>query len=457
MTRTTGYRWHVATFVAFVALALGFTVYFVGLGGGLTSLGSTYKVSALLPTAGSLTPGARVTMAGYRVGAVTSIQREGTGALVGMEIDDSRVSSVPIDSHVALRERTPVGENYISLTPGNSSSRLKSGGVLPMTQAADYVDVDQLLSVLQGDTRTRARQLIEGLGAAVQGRGQQLNDLLGGASGAFTTGSRVVGILADNRAQIARLVSNLGDVSAAVGQRGADVQLLARQALNTFNALGSRDQALRQLLDQLPATLTQVRATSNVLSSITASATPVLYNLASAVTEVRPAVQLLSPAAQEGRSVVDQLGAAAPPLQQTLVKLQKLSSPAAKALPQLHQTLCQLNPMIRYIRPYTPDIISVAGGLGSAANDYDAISHLIRITFVVGDNSFVGLPANVSQAMFSLLHTGLLSKLTGPLTFNPYPAPGQIGTEHATAQNAIIGPSQVPSTGYKFPHIVADC
>jgi phospholipid/cholesterol/gamma-HCH transport system substrate-binding protein len=445
------------TFVVFVSLAIAFTLYWVGLGGGLPSFGSSYQISALMPTAGSLTEGARVTMAGYRVGSVTGVQRDGAGALVSMEIDDGRVRPVSSDTRAALRERTPVGENYVALYPGTSHTMLPSGSVLPMTQVDDYVDVDQLLSVLQGDTRQRARELIEGLGGALAGQGQQLNAFLGGAAQSFSSGSRVVATLAGDRAQIARLVVNLGDLSDAVAQRGDDIGELAHGALTTFQAIGSRDQALRALLDQLPATLSQVRTTSNVLDSVTRTAAPVVENLASAVRELRPAVRLLAPSAAEGRQVVNELGAASPPLQTTLGDLQALSGPAVSALPQVRGTLCQLNPMIRYTKPYTADVISGIGGLGSAANDYDAVGHLIRITPVINDNSLVGLPANVSQAAYTLLHTGLAAEITGPLTFDPYPAPGQIGTEHATTNNEVLGPAQVPSTGYKFPHILSDC
>lgn len=456
MTHTTNFRSHLATALVFIALAIGFVLFFVGLGGGLPSLGSDYHVRALLPTAGSLTPGARVTMAGSRVGTVTSVQRQGTGALVSMTLDDSRVTPIAQDSTVALRVRTPVGENYISITPGKSNAMLRSGDVLPMTQAADTVDVDQLLSVLQGDTRTRARQMIQGFGSALAGSGDQLNGLLGGTAVSLSSGSRVVGIMANDREQVARLVAQLGDVSAAVGQRGTDIVQLSRQALTSFSAIASRDAQLRQLIDQLPGTLSQVRSTTTVLSSVTRVASPVLLNLAAAVREVRPAVRALAPAAAEGRAVVGELGSASAPLQQTLGDLRALSAPAAGAFPQIQKTMCQLNPMIRYMKPYTADIISAAGGLGSAANNYDALGHAIRITLIGNDNTLVGLPANVSQAAFTLVHAGLLSKFT-PLTYDPYPAPGQIGKAVATGHNDVLGPSQVPSTGYVFPHILADC
>jgi hypothetical protein len=112
--------------------------------------------------------------------------------------------------------------------------------------------------------------------------------------------------------------------------------------------------------------------------------------------------------------------------------------------------------VLRYAKPYTPDIISFIGGLDSASNSYDRLGHLIRITPIINDNSLVGLPPSVSKAAFTLLHTGLLGT-SNALTFNPYPKPGQIGTEAATGRSNIVGPSQMPASGYKFPHVLADC
>jgi phospholipid/cholesterol/gamma-HCH transport system substrate-binding protein len=358
---------------------------------------------------------------------------------------------------VGLRERTPVGENYVSIYPGTSRSTLPSGAALPMTQSDDYVDVDQLMSVLQGQTQGRARTMIEALGASLKGQGDNLNAFLGNTSTALSSGSRVVSIMAGDRVQMGDLIANLGDIGQAVGRRGADIQSLSHDALATFQAMAARDQAMRAFLDQLPPLLAQVHQTSDTLDSFTRASAPVLYNVAGVVAAVRPAVQRLAPAAQEGRTVLGTLGSAAPALQRTLAALQGLAPPTTKALPQVHKTVCQLNPVIRYVKPYTPDVISGLGGLGSAANDYDSISHLIRVMLIFNDNTFVGLPAAVSQAAFLLLHSGLISKVTGPLSFDPYPAPGQLGKETAPAQGDVLGPSQVPATGYKFPHILADC
>jgi len=458
MSPTTGFRAHLLTVVAAVTVAVAVIVGFMYDGGAFHSiLSSPYRVQAVLPTAAAgLSPGARVTMAGAQVGRVTSVQRRGLGAVIGIAIEDHSVTPIPRDSNIQLRLHTAVGENYVALTPGRSRSTVPSGGILPASQAGEYVDVDQLLSVLQGTTRERTRQLVQALGGALKGRGAALNGTVAGFNQTITPLAHVVATLHDDRAQVSRLVQQLGDVAAAAGERGASIMQIGRDGLTTFRAIAARDDALRRTLDVLPSTLSQVRSTSNTLGSVTNRAAPVVTNLAAALHDVQPAVHALSPAATEASGVVQQLGAASPSLTTTLARVRSLSGPAASALPSLQKTLCQIDPILNYAEPYTKDVNSFVGNFGSAVNAYDAIGHVVRISAVLGENSINGLPPAVSQAAFTLLHAGVLGQSTG-LTWDPYPKPGMIGKDSATGSPHIVGPAQLAKTGYEYPHIAADC
>jgi phospholipid/cholesterol/gamma-HCH transport system substrate-binding protein len=426
-------------------------------GGAFHFSAADYHIDAVMPTVSSLIPGARVTMAGAQVGQVGSVSRQGNGAVVQLNITDRSVTPIPAGTRVALSEVTPIGENYVQMIPGSSSQKLPSGAVLPMSQSNQYVDVDQLLSVLQGSTTQRTRQLIEGIGAGVAGKGQQLNRKLAGVSNTVTPRANVFQILDDDHASVDQLVSELGDISAAAGERGASIVQLAGTGLQTFRAIAAQEENLRLTLDQLPSTLGQVRVTADTLNSTTNTAAPVLQNLATALHDLAPAITALKPAADEGHTVLQRLSAAAPGLQTTLADARSLSKPAVRALPQLHNVVCQLNPMLRYIEPYTQDIISFVTNFGSAVNGYDNISHLVSLVPIFGDNSVSGLPPAASTAAYDLIHAGILGNSTA-LTWNPYPKPGQIGTEHATASNEVIGPAQLKAkTGYVYPHITADC
>lgn len=461
-----GFAGRLAIVIAGSALMLGTLFGFAYYGGAFHFSAADYHVDAVMPAVSSLVPGANVTMAGASVGRVGSVTRRGNGAVVQLNITDRAVTPIPSDSRVALREVTPIGENYVQLMPGRSKQTLRSGAVLPMSQADQFVDVDQLMSVLQGTTTQRTRQLIQGLGDAVAGHGPQLNDTVGGVNSAFPPLANVVHVLNADRSNVDQLVSELGSVASAAGERGASIITLANRGLATFRAISAQDDNLRATLDQLPSTLSQVRTTANTLNDVTNTAAPVVSNLATALGDLRPALTSLKPAADEGQTVVSELAATAPRLQTTLNKVRALSKPTAGALPQARYTLCQVNPMLRYVkdtpgvggRTYVDDLMSFISGFGSAVNAYDNISHLVRIVPILGDNSLVGLPPAISTAAYDLLHAGILGDSTA-LTWDPYPKPGMIGTEHADASNnGVIGPSQLKAkTGYVYPHLTSDC
>ncbi|MCW3014553.1 MAG: virulence factor Mce family protein [Solirubrobacterales bacterium] len=453
-----GFRGHLLTAGVALLLAAGSSVAFLGIGGGLPSTGGdAYEVRVVLSNSASLIRGSRITMAGTTVGKVSDIRRQGFSTIATLRITDQRVVPISASTRVNLRQRTPVGENYVELRPGGAKAELPSGGTLRASQSDEYVDVDQVLSILSGPTRNRARQLFQNLGGALDGRGQQLNDILGDASTTVQAGSKAFTLLDADRAHVGNVVSSLESIMDAVGERRQTVATLSRQGLRSLQAVASRDTALRQTIAVLPSTLEQVRSTSGKVDDITATASPVVANLARAVHDVRPAVTSLRPAAQQGSQILAELTTAAPRLNTTLKRAKALSSPLSNALPQLHKAICQLNPVIRYTKPYTDDIGQLLMGLGSASNGYDAIGHLIRITPIVNENSLVGAPEAVTTAMHTLLRAGFLAKSQG-LRREPYPKPDMNGKATAgTSPNEPITAAEVKQSGYVFPHVVSDC
>jgi phospholipid/cholesterol/gamma-HCH transport system substrate-binding protein len=298
--------------------------------------------------------------------------------------------------------------------------------------------------------------MFRALGAGLEGNGQELNDVLGGLGGSLKHGANVVDTLIDDRHQVRTLVKQLGSVSAAIGEREASIRQIAGKGLVSFNAIAGRDAKLRELLKTLPSTLRQVQTTTRTLDTVSGKASPVLTNLATALREVRPAVRTLRPAATNADAAVAELGRAAPGLAQTLRAVRSAAPSTATALGDVKDLICQVNPMLRYLKPYTPDVIQTVIGLGSAGNSYDAMGHLLRLIPIINDNTLVALPDAVSKSAYNLIHAGLLSRSTS-LTYDPYPKPGMLGTSVAKLGDHVVGPADVPSTGYKFPHIQPDC
>lgn len=454
------FKQHVATVVACVLAFLAVSLWLLHTGGVLPGSGGQYTVHALVPSAASVASGAQVTMAGAPVGKVTGVERRGLGAVVKLELDDEDVFPLRADATAHIRARTPIGENYVEVEPGRATAKVRDGGQLRVASEETFVDVDKLLSTLHGATRERARQLVQGAAEGVGGRGRELNALLGGLATTLEEGSTVANTLVAQRRDVARLVDELGAVAQAIGDRQHAVARTARRGLVAFRAVAARDEALDRVLQEMPSTLTTVRDTSTLLRSAADTATPVVAGLADVVRKVRPAVRKLPRAATDGLDVVTEMGRAAPGLRTTLKRVQSLSGPARPALSELRRTLCQVNPILRYAKPYAGDIAQLFINFGSASNGYDAISHTLRLMPAIGDNSLVGLPPELSKAAVTLLHSGFMTKLTG-LSFQPFMKPGDVGTVRAQdVQNngkAIVGHEGVRESGFKYPRIKADC
>ncbi len=437
-------------------LAVGVAVAFLGFyamfasRSTLPDVSGDYRVNVALKSSEALAKNASVTIAGLPVGKVESIMRTSDGARVELSLSD-KYAPISTDSRFAVRLRTVVGENYIEIEPGGGAE-LPSGGTLPAGRAREYVNVDEILNALRGETRQNARTTMRALGYAVNKRGPQLNTILGEASATVKSASPVLEVLRARRAQVARLTDDLGVVTDAIGQRRAAVKELADSGVAVVRAVAARDDALRDTLDRLPATLDTVRDTTRTVRSVSRTGAPVLRNLGGAVKDLKPTVRSLQPAAVEGGKVLDEVDRIAPPLSGTLDRVRKLTPSTVDALPKLRKVLCQVNPALRFLAPYHRELPAILQGMGSSGNFYDTTGHAFRLGVTFGVESLKHLyPAGSSELLGQVLQSGLISKSV-KLGYNPLPKPGEAGEVYqegmATNQSNYKG-------GYT--RVMADC
>lgn len=97
----------------------------------------TYQVIARFDDIGGLTERAKVTIAGVRVGSVSSISYDKNlyMGLVKMDID-ADVDNIPTDSSVAILTSGLLGEKYLGISIGADDTVLKNGDEIHDTQSA---------------------------------------------------------------------------------------------------------------------------------------------------------------------------------------------------------------------------------------------------------------------------------------------------------------------------------
>ncbi|HET7587828.1 MAG TPA: outer membrane lipid asymmetry maintenance protein MlaD [Gammaproteobacteria bacterium] len=99
--------------------------------------GNTYEVTAIFQNIGGLKVRAPVSMAGVKIGHVTSIDLDPQRleAVVTISIDQ-KYSKLPEDTAASILTAGLLGEQYIGLSPGASPEFLKDGDRIVFTQSA---------------------------------------------------------------------------------------------------------------------------------------------------------------------------------------------------------------------------------------------------------------------------------------------------------------------------------
>jgi phospholipid/cholesterol/gamma-HCH transport system substrate-binding protein len=116
---------------------------------------SYYTVKAPFSTGAAVTAGQgqAITIAGVQVGQVGGVSLEDGQAVVTMNIY-KKYAPIYRNATVLLRPRTPLKDMYLALDPGSKGSgTVPNGGSLTAAQTNPDVDVSQILSSLDADTR----------------------------------------------------------------------------------------------------------------------------------------------------------------------------------------------------------------------------------------------------------------------------------------------------------------
>jgi ABC-type transporter Mla subunit MlaD len=252
-----------------------------------------YEVKAVVANAASIQARSPVRIAGVNVGEVKSVERQAdtTTSVITMAIEDT---GLPIfkDAHVKVRPRIFLeGNFFMDLQPGTpGSEKIADGGTIPITQTSGPVQLDQVLTALQADTRKQLQVLVQGYGTALNGKplpgedadqdpdvrgltaGQALNKSLDYSADALR-GVAVVNqaFLGEELHDLSRLIAGQQKVSAALSANDKNLKDLVTNFNRTTAAFASESGNLSATIRLLPGVLEAARPT---LADLNASFPP---------------------------------------------------------------------------------------------------------------------------------------------------------------------------------------
>ena len=144
-----------AAIIVLVVAAIAVTVYILEHQPSFVFGQTYYSVRAPFSTAAAVTSGQgqAVTIAGVQVGQVGGVSLQNGQAVVTMNIY-KQYAPIYRNATVLLRPRTPLKDMYLELDPGTSNAgAVPNGGSLSIANTQPDVDLSEILSSLDADTR----------------------------------------------------------------------------------------------------------------------------------------------------------------------------------------------------------------------------------------------------------------------------------------------------------------
>ena len=237
-----------------------------------------YQLKARFENAPPIQKGQAVRIAGVDVGRVSGVESVGgdsPAVTVTMKLDDD---ALPIHKDAEIKVRPRIffeGNLFFDLRPGTpSAGELEDGGTIPASQTSAPVQIDQVLGVLEADTREDLRKLLVGYGGALNGEprpgedqdqdpdtrgetaGQALNDSLEYSADALRGGAIVnQAALGSEAHDLSRLIAGQQRVFAALSANETQLKDLVTNFNVTMRALATEEANLRQTIRLLPRVL----------------------------------------------------------------------------------------------------------------------------------------------------------------------------------------------------------
>ncbi len=261
----------------------------------LNPFASPYEVNAVFPSANNIKPKSPVRIAGVNVGKVKRIERvngSASAARVVLEIDKA---GLPIhkDAVMTIRPRIFLeGNFFVDVQPGSPSApTLADGDTVPINQTKTPIQLDQILTALQKDTREDLRATLFWLSKGLEGQGAKgFNRSIPFWEPAYRDGAIVSdATLGTVEGDLSGYIKNAGTTAEALDRNAGQLKSLITDFNTTARAFAENDNDLESTIAELPRTL---RAGLPALDSLNRAFPPVR----AFVKDFRPGVRSTGPA-----------------------------------------------------------------------------------------------------------------------------------------------------------------
>jgi phospholipid/cholesterol/gamma-HCH transport system substrate-binding protein len=355
--------------VGFAMSCFGLALFlWVAFGGSIPLKPQSYRFSAPFDEAAQLAVEADVRISGVSVGKVKRIDLDPDGlADTTMEIDN-RYAPIPSDTRAMLRQKTLLGETYVELTPGSGDAPpLEEGGALSEAQISDTVQLDEIFRAFDRRTRAAFQAWMQGQGAALRGRGEDLSVAIASLPAFAEEADRILRVLDSQRLGVREFVRGGGEVFGALSERRGQLRGLIENAEAVFDTTARRNEDLAEAFVVLPTFLRETRTTLTRLERFAADTDPLVRQLRPVARELGPTVAALGDLSPELEGFFDGLRPVAERAPAGFAAVRRLlDGNLPPLLDRVETFLPQLNAILEGVRIYRREVTAFLANVAAA-------------------------------------------------------------------------------------------
>lgn len=412
--------------------------------------GSPYKLKLALVNASQLVKGNLVEVAGTTVGKVQDVGLTPDGqALITITVNDD-YAPLRKGTRAVIRQKSLSGQvnQYVDLQVGSGTGpKLASGATVAATDTESLVNLDQLYSALDKDTRKATQDVIRGLADGTEGKTEEANRALLYLNPLLSASTRLFGELDRNDDLLERFVVKNAQFVTDVADKREQLAGLVDHFATVSTALAGRDDSLADAIRRLPGflrksntTFVNLRATLNDLDPLVDAAKPVVREARPLLRDLRPFARHSRPTLRDlartirrpggGNDLVELLRAQPPVARAALEKVDANGATRAATFDALTQALSDGAPELAFARPYAPELTGWFDDF-STSGAYDALGNFSRAGLQLNTMTFGPLLNPVQKAVGQATDdvNGALDDVTGALGDVTGKLPGGLGDQ----------------------------
>jgi phospholipid/cholesterol/gamma-HCH transport system substrate-binding protein len=317
-----------------------------------------YTVNAEFSTAQAVVPGQgqTVNIAGVPIGEIGKVSLKNGVAVVQMKIKESH-KPIYKNATLLLRPKTGLKDMYIEMDPGNKAAgQVPDGGSLPVSNTLPDVNLDEILSNLDSDTRAYLQILINAGGEAFGSKGYNadLRETFKRFEPTARDGARITRLLARRRGNLRHVIHNFQELTTALAGKDNQLSQLVDSSNANFQAIASEDQKLEETLRLLPGTLQSADTTLGKTDELAKVLGPTFQALGPGARALGPSLKQTRPFLRQTTPVIrDQLRPFSRQAQPTVHQLRLAAHKLLPTAPRLTRTASFLNVLLNELA-YNP-------------------------------------------------------------------------------------------------------